>query len=222
MQEMHNRLPRIGMSQFHDRVKIMRAIRLACLLLVSSLVISGCSGIHMGRKYASPRMESPFRPSTWLLYVPNRVLDVFDVAAAGVQVGPGLNVRVQTTRFIDICFPFNSCGPEIGLNSSWVKLEGEDDTLSLGKRYRLLTNGCYGGDSIPFPIINFNVGRIKTAPDQIDVGAHALLVGAHAGIRPLEIVDLVTGFVFIDFNRDDLNTRKREKKSDQKAPAEEK
>jgi hypothetical protein len=159
-------------------------------------------------------MESPARLSSWALYIPNRVLDVFDVAAAGVQVGPGLNVRAQATRLVDVCFPTNSCGPEVGLNTNWIVADDKKGSISLWDRYRLLTSGCHGGDAIPFPIINFNVGRIKTAPDQIDLGAHLLLVGAHVGIRPVEIADLVTGLVFFDLNRDDLTVRKEENKKD--------
>lgn len=191
-----------------------RALLAAAMALI---LLSGCAGLRKERIYATPRVENPFRLSTWGLYLPNRILDIFDLVALGIQVGPGLNIRAQVTNFFGLCIPTNSCGPEVGLNTYYENPIKPKDSNYFLRRYRPAAIGCHGGDTIPFPIFTFRGGALDKSPDQIDVGLHLLLIGAHVGVRPMELLDLVTGFVLVDINHDDLVVKKQEeaKKQDE-------
>lgn len=182
----------------------------AAALATGLLFATGCAGLQKERIYAEPRVESPLRASTWGWYLPNRIFDIFDMVALGIQVGPGLNIRAQVTKFMGICFPTNSCGPEIGLNTYYeTPIKPADDRYFV-RRYRPVGKGCQGTDTVPFPVFNFRGNPLEMSRDQIDVGLHLILIGAHVGIRPMEIFDFVTGFVLVDLNHDDLTVKKAE------------
>lgn len=191
---------------------ILRAAGAAAVCLA---LLAGCAGLRTEREYLAPRVSNPFRLSTWGLYPVNRVADALDIAAAGAQAGPGFNLRLQVTNLFNVTLPTNSCGPEIGWNTHWVEPIENRDSNYFWKRYRPASMGCHGGKALPFPIFKINLGELKKSPDTIDVGAHALVVGAHAGVRPMEIVDLVTGVILLDLNRDDLYVKKKSKKDEE-------
>ncbi len=172
---------------------------------------AGCAGLRTERDYGKVRIQNPFRLSTLALYPVNRVCDVLDIPVAGVQAGPGLNLRFHLTNLFDICLPTNSCGPEVGWNTHWIDPIQNKDRNYFWKRYRPVSMGCHGGDALPFPIFKINLGETKSSPDAIEVGAHALAAGGRAGIRPLEVVDLVTGFVLLDLNGDDIYVKAKKK-----------
>jgi len=123
-----------------------------------------------------------------LLYLPNRVLDLFDVAKAGVDVGPGLGIELKATEAVQA----------MALS-----------TFAIGV-------GFQGLRHLPFrvgPEAAFGVGPLGgtaeiggwyRSPTEFRVGLHALLVGAHASVDPVEIVDFVLGFLLIDIAGDDL------------------
>jgi hypothetical protein len=135
----------------------------------------------------------------------NRVLDFLDIVTAGMMIGPGLNVRLEATHVFQICFPTNSFGAELGWNTYWVDNFDASQGLALWSRYRPFTMGVHGGEDLPLPILSVNVGEIQQSPDRIVAGAHILLIGGHIGIRPVELVDFITGFVFIDLQSDDIH-----------------
>lgn len=186
---------------------------LMCPLLVV-VALAGCSRVQTERDYATPRVTSPLRFSSWVLYVPNRVLDALDCASVGAVGGPGLNVRLQLTDLVSFSLPMNACGVQVGLNTQWVDPIQKKDSVYLYKRYRPYGVGCYGGRTAPLPLISVNVGEFKVSPDTIGVSAHAIIIGAQAGVRPVEILDLLTGLAFIDLNHDDVTWRPRKDKDE--------
>lgn len=123
-----------------------------------------------------------------LMYLPNRVIDLFDVAKLGVDVGPGLGIELKATEYAQL----------MALS-----------TFAVGV-------GFQGLRHLPFrvgPEAAFGVGPLGGAaeiggwyrgPTEFRVGLHALLVGAHASVDPVEIVDFVLGFLLIDIKDDDL------------------
>ena len=123
-----------------------------------------------------------------LLYLPNRVLDLFDVAKVGVDVGPGLGIELKATEAVQA----------MALT-----------TFAIGV-------GFQGLRHLPFrigPEAAFGVGPLGgtaelggwyRSPTEFRVGLHVLLVGAHASVDPVEIVDFVLGFLLIDVKGDDL------------------
>ncbi|MBI1290431.1 hypothetical protein GC173_04215 [bacterium] len=183
------------------------------LLLFVAMLGSGCARLRTERDYATPRVLSPVRPSNLGYYIPNRIADVLDVVDFGVMFGLGLNIRFQATNLVQVALPTTSAGPEIGWNTDWKNPIKADESNYFWRRYKPFTVGAHGGKALPVPLVNINVGEIKRSPDDINLGVHLLVVGANVGVRPVEILDLVSGIVFIDFNHDDLWVKPSKKKS---------
>jgi hypothetical protein len=128
-----------------------------------------------------------------LFYLPNRIFDVLDVARARARIGPGVGVSARVTKPVSVTAGFYA--------SVFVGLPGPR-----------------GGPKIPFPIgmenyagADVSVMGVSTegfGPNygvgEIGAGVHAGVMGVDAGIDPVEILDLVLGFVFIDFMDDDF------------------
>jgi hypothetical protein len=129
-----------------------------------------------------------------LFYIPNRVLDIVDIARARVRVGPGITLGVRATEAVDAYIgSYTSVyaglpGPRMrkipklpaGLEtSSGIELSAADATL----------DGGLGPDY---------------SPTEFGVSVHAAIVGADVGLDPVEILDAVLGFLFIDIRDDDF------------------
>ena len=56
-------------------------------------------------------------------------------------------------------------------------------------------------------LLELDILRIKAAPDEIKLGGHFLILGADVGIRFVDVLDAVTGFVLIDLNSDDIQLK---------------
>lgn len=195
-----------------NKMKKSICMSLAIIFLFSQLMMTSCS-LSAPRKFLDVDVHSPFRLSTWLLYVPNRVMDVLDVVSVGATLGLGLYLKVQPTRLIKFVYPLPAGVLKVGWNTHYLEEMSPKNPLYIWKRYKPVCFGLEGKKSIPF--LGFielgDMLEIKTSPDEIKIGAHILLVGADVGIRPVDILDVVTGFFFIDLNNDDLRF---EKKSD--------
>ena len=129
-----------------------------------------------------------------LMYIPNRVFDIFDLVRARLRVGPGLAVGVRATKPVSAFLGSYAAvyvglpGPRgepkipcpIGLEShSGVSVSVADATL---------------GDPI----------APNYSPTEIGASVHLLVVGADIDVDPIEAVDLLLGFLFIDLSGDDL------------------
>jgi hypothetical protein len=130
-----------------------------------------------------------------LLYLPNRVFDVFDLVRARVRVGPGLGVGVRATEVADLNL-------------------GTYSTLYAG------LPGPRGKPRIPWPVglevyagAELSVADASTeesrfspsyGPAEVGLGFQAALVGLDLGIEPWDLVDLALGFVLLDPNGDDF------------------
>lgn len=124
-----------------------------------------------------------------LLYVPNRVIDAFDIVRAGVSVGPGIGVDLTATEW---------------LNATLMA------KASVGVGYQTLRH-------LPVEAAAYTMvgaGPVKLAADpgldwyrssgEFRVEVHAVIVGAHAVVEPFEIFDLLAGFLFFDPLDDDI------------------
>lgn len=125
---------------------------------------------------------------TLLLYLPNRVIDLFDVARFGVDVGPGIGVHVQATEMLQ-AKALTSTSVGAGLQTL------RHSPVHVGARAGLGVGPVEG---------TADIGDWYQSPADVRVELYALLVGAHVAIEPVEILDAVLGFLFIDLAGDDL------------------
>lgn len=124
-----------------------------------------------------------------LMYLPNRVIDLFDVARAGVNVGPGIGVDLAATEALQAqAFTHASVG--LGLESL---------------RHSPVFAGSEAGLGVgPLGAVGDAGATWYRSPTDLRVGAYVALVGAHVAVDPVEILDFIFGFLTIDLRDDDL------------------
>jgi hypothetical protein len=129
-----------------------------------------------------------------LLYLPNRVFDIFDIVRARVRIGPGLSIGARTT---------------------------EEGVIKVGA-YRSVWLGLHGSrgePKVPWPVglegsqgnrVLF-MGEVKPSPnapnyefDEIALSGQAAVAGAAVGFSISELFDFALGFLFIDISDDDF------------------
>jgi len=128
-----------------------------------------------------------------LLYLPNRIFDVFDIVRARVRIGPGFGVSLRATELADVHLA--------AYTSVWVGIHGPRNE-----------------PEIPWPagLESLATAEVSVAeasadagfgpdygPVEIGLGFQAAIIGVDVGVEPFEILDLVTGFVFVDPVGDD-------------------
>jgi hypothetical protein len=123
-----------------------------------------------------------------LMYIPNRVIDIFDVARFGVDVGPGIGIDGEATDALQArAIAQTSVGAGFQSFRHMPIQTGTQSALGVG------------------PVSSdMQLGGWHRSPTDFRLGAHAVLVGAHAAIDPVEIADFVLGFLFIDIRDDDF------------------
>lgn len=128
------------------------------------------------------------------MYVPNRILDVFDIVRLRVRVGPGIAADVRATEAAS-AFVGSYASVYAGLpgprNRPLPKLPVGIETRT-GAQVSVADATVSGGFGPDY------------GPAEIGAGAQLLIVGLDVGVDPLEIVDLVAGFFFINLTNDDL------------------
>jgi len=124
-----------------------------------------------------------------LLYLPNRVLDLFDIARAGVSVGPGIGVELTATRFLNLALMFKT-SVGVGLQTlRHLPIEATAYTaVGAGPLVLALDPGLNWHRSM---------GDLR-------VDLHALLLGAHVALEPIEMLDFLVGFFGLDPADDDF------------------
>lgn len=167
----------------------MRAIAITCLALL--VAVPALADSHVD---ATAEQEQPERTKHPLLfYLPNRIFDVLDLARARVRIGPGIGLSARATRPVSVAAGFYA-------------------TLFVG------LPGPRGDAQIPWPLGVENYAGLDVSvlgfstegfgPDygagEVGAGVQAALVGVDVGLDPLEVLDLVLGFIFIDFQDDDF------------------
>ncbi len=129
-----------------------------------------------------------------LWYLPNRVLDVFDIARARVRLGPGNGIDLRATQLAD--FYIGS------YTSVYAGLPGPR-----GRRIPRLPAGLESRTGVEVSAADATLEGMM-GPDyglaEFGVGLHLFFLGLDVGVDPLEIVDLLAGFVLIDVRSDDF------------------
>jgi hypothetical protein len=163
-----------------------------------------------------------------LWYIPDRILDAFDMFSIDVHLGPGLWVDVHATRAV-----------QLGLGGRTVAGVGWHDNRNLG----IQTQSQAGANFLPFGVEGYSAMEAGTSgvragtwsesglhnptsplygeyKDYWAVGGAATIVfvGADADIHPIQIWDFLVGFLLFDPLNDDfasttgvqLTTRERQ------------
>ena len=170
-------------------------MRSSVVLLASLLLFSACSS-------TSPRTVPPPPPlpaadssgsgasflHTVILYVPNRVLDLFDMVRFGVSAGPGVGGQVKATSLLQAtALTRFSAGAGLQTLRHLPVQVSTENAVGLG------------------PIeLGPDVGITwYETPYDLRVLAHVVLVGGHVAVNPWEILDFAAGLVTLDPAGDD-------------------
>lgn len=129
-----------------------------------------------------------------LFYIPNRVLDVFDFVRLRLRVGPGIAVGVRVTKPISVFVG--------GYASVFVGLPGP--RMAPVVKFPVGIENYSGiGVSLADATTKGKHGP-GYSPTEIGAGFQLILFGLDFGLDPIEVLDLATGFIFIDIRGDDL------------------
>ena len=152
---------------------------------------------------------------TILLYIPNRIVDVMDMFSLTLGFGPAIGAKAQVTKYLALG---GEVGPTAqivkGINrqygltkqSGWdasflmISAENREREGSIGsvKDYYYYSTGVPSIDKIPYDLHN-------GAMDFWSVGGKvAALIEVQASLHPVEIVDCLLGWFFIDIKGDDF------------------
>ena len=127
-------------------------------------------------------------------YLPNRLFDVLDPVRARVRAGPGFGLSLRATEAADFFAG--------GYGSVYAGLPGPR-----GRHLPRLPVGLEARTGFEVSAADISTGG-GLGPDyglaECGVGVHAALLGIDVGIDPLEVVDLVVGFLGFDPLDDDF------------------
>lgn len=169
-------------------------MRRLMICLVLGVILSAPYRGLAAEEQAPQITEAPGVLHKIVMYIPNRILDVFDIVRLRVRVGPGFAADARATK-VASAFVGSYVSVYAGLP---------------GPRNRPLPKLPVGFESqngVQASVVDATVtGGIGPdyGPAEIGVGVHALIVGFDVGVEPLEIVDLLAGFFCIDLTKDDL------------------
>jgi hypothetical protein len=156
-----------------------------------------------------------------LWYLPNRILDAFDVAKLSIGVGPGVGLEVYVTRAIWVSYlnyrswRFGFDGRTLGAYEDGQYRRWRINDWHLAEWYGRNAAAC----RIPkFALKNFRPHEAPLVPGKaaveeieknlFDIGATVhFLVGADALVRPWEVLDLIVGLWADDPAQDDYGLR---------------
>lgn len=128
-----------------------------------------------------------------LWYVPNRLFDISDIFRFRVRVGPGIALNARATKWaVFYSGEYHAAyaglpGPRLAPRCPRVAGLEQEKGLAL-----LAVDAT---DTLPH--------EPRYSNSEFTLGAQALVVGAEAGFDPVEVVDFLLGFVFLDIRRDD-------------------
>ena len=129
-----------------------------------------------------------------LMYIPNRIFDLLDIVRLRVRIGPGLSLGVRVTEAVDLFMGSHATG--------YIGLRGSRGTPEIPWPLGLEKN-----EGIEVSIADVTDGGRHTPyvdPLEISLQAQGLIAGVYAGIEVFEIVDFLTGILFLDVQDDDF------------------
>jgi hypothetical protein len=118
-------------------------------------------------------------------YIPNRIMDVFDIPRLHVAVGDGTGISLRLTRLFD---------------ASWF----HDDAEALGwaeDRTGILFGEAR--DDRHFGLLAAQQGTTTRDPTEVGLSLHLIVAGANIAVSLGEALDCVVGVIGIDLSNDD-------------------
>jgi hypothetical protein len=168
------------------------------LLLSGFIACAPCYGETASEKTPTEKKSSEKQTHSPIhkiaMFIPNVILDLCDVVRLRVRVGPGIAADVRATELASAFV--GSYG------SVYAGLPGPRN-----KRRPKLPIGLESRSGIQVSVADATAEGIigpDYGPTEIGVGVHLLIVGLDVGLEPFELLDFVTGLVFIDLRDDDL------------------
>ncbi len=153
---------------------------------------ASAKGEEPGTTPAPAKVEPEKHPV--LMYLPNRIFDILDLARARVRVGPGFTVQARATQVLDVVLGAHATvfaglpGPR---GRPRVNLPIGLETFA-GAELSVVGDTTDDGWSKPY-----------YGPLEVGAGFQAAIIGVDVGIDPLEIFDFVAGILFFDPKGDD-------------------
>lgn len=129
-----------------------------------------------------------------LLYIPNRVLDLFDIFRFRVRVGPGIAAGARVTEVVSL-YAGTYATLYAGLPGPRMR---QTPKLPIG--FESL-NGVSA--SVLDATVDGGIGP-DYSPTEVGAGVQLAILGFDIGIDPVEIADFATGILTIDLRDDDL------------------
>ena len=148
-----------------------------------------------------------------LMYIPNRLLDLFDIVTLELKSGAVIGAEARVTRAFGIGGEVGSYGSALkGYNRQYgfAVTEGAEGQFFFGSAMDLARPLVWGDverywiQGTNFPLPSNRIYQEK-ARDYwaLELGASCLL-GVKVSIHPVAIADFLTGLILIDIEDDDL------------------
>lgn len=129
-----------------------------------------------------------------LLYIPNRILDIFDIFRFRVRVGPGIAAGARVTQAASL-YAGTYATVYAGLPGPRMR---QTPKLPIG-----LESHSGATVSVVDATVDGGIGP-DYSPTEVGGGLQLLIFGFDIGIDPVEIADFATGILTIDLRDDDL------------------
>ena len=140
-----------------------------------------------------------------ICYIPNRVFDVLDIIRLRLRVGPGISVGVRATK------PASAfLGTHLTI---WAGLHGPR-----GKPRLPLPFGFEARSGAQVSVADLAKSGCYYGPLEVGLETQLFLLGPNVGVAPMELVDCLLGFFFIDIQKDDFGTSRKDKKVEEGEP----
>lgn len=170
----------------------------SCVVLIVLL-----TGLCTLAQMSSPAPAEAGVIKSIVLYIPNRIFDLMDIFRVRVRVGPGISVGARATTLLS---------GYLGLHSTvYAGLPGPRGRKKIPWPVGL---DVRGGAQIS--LADATSGRTYYDPLEFGFEVQPLIVGVNVGVGGYEILDFLTGLVFIDIAGDDFG--KDRKKDEEGAP----
>lgn len=129
-----------------------------------------------------------------ILYIPNRLFDLFDIFRARIEVGPGIAAGVRATEIAQVYAGTHA--------SVYAGLPGPRGSATIPLPAGLES---YNGVALG-PVdatANMSIGP-EYSSTEIGATVHPFIFGIDFGIDPVEIADFAVGILGFDLRDDDL------------------